>query len=803
MKRQIPNSNDGLHFDNPVLIESKNSFVMQFLFYFLFLFLGVTGAYGCFYTAFSVPLSMHVFIFYAILFCAVFTILFITKTHRLLLLLLFLSLAAAVYTLILRRSLINVFINHLTKGFMLTYNSVISAYAQKLHYDLFTYYITPASINEITASSTMFAVSTLFFVTFLMAWMLIKRKSAFLCFVLTVPFLGVSVVFSIIPHYKAIAALYVFWAFLILNSSFLRNKSKFNKKTGVFLSGGKTAVNTQSIILLPILIACLMLVNVLYPMNSFQRSDFINNLRIDLLNVPKIPSPFQIPIQSILGYNNRVNLMQFGDITFTGKTVLRVRSSSYEGEYLKGFVGSIYTGQSWDSLHPSEYKKLDSILGEWTVQNFSSLFNELFERPTKTYDLTIQNPKGNSLRVYTPYGLVSNPKELPGIDFINDGVLRSNNSLFGINKYSMKATSLQIDAWKKSDSLMGTFTSEQKSFINAAKEYKDFVYSHYTQLPEELEEKLDQYLKEHNLNVEYFLSPSAFAYAVIYQIHSENTYSLSPGMTPEDRDFVEYFLFDNHKGYCVHFASATVVLLRSAGIPARYVEGYAISPSDFGSHDEWANIPDSRSHAWVEIYLNGIGWIPVEATPSARRGIIDHEAAELEATSANNPLENEATDNQGNISEPSHTEKQSDEENIESDYTEEQSSTNSNMKIILQILSFLAMIALMTTALITNRKIQLSSKNKLFTQQDKNKAAIAVYEYIVKLYAYAKPNGTSDFRMPKDLYNLVLKARFSQHMLTEQELENLLVYAEKKALELQTALTLFKRFIGKYVYVLF
>ncbi|MDF2617017.1 MAG: hypothetical protein K0Q47_1673, partial [Sedimentibacter sp.] len=121
----------------------------------------------------------------------------------------------------------------------------------------------------------------------------------------------------------------------------------------------------------------------------------MKDLRISILNIPKIPSPIQIPIQSILGYNGRVNLQLVGNIKFTGDTVLRVKSSNSEGDYLKGYVGSIYTGQSWDSLPESEYEKLDSILNEWKVQNFSSLFNKLLGRTVKTYDLKIQNAKRN------------------------------------------------------------------------------------------------------------------------------------------------------------------------------------------------------------------------------------------------------------------------------------------------------------------------------------------------------------------------------------------------------------------------
>ncbi len=803
MKRQIPRSGHGLNLDNPSLIESNTSLVMQLLYYFLFLILGVSGVYGCFYTTFSLSLTLQVFIFYAVVFCGVFTIVFLIKFNRIILLVL--SMAVAVNVLFLKqRSLIDVLINHLTQGFFLTYNSVISAYVQKTQYSFFTFPTNVAGTNEITASSTMFAVFTLFFYTLLMAWILIRRKNTTLCFLLTAPFLGVSVVFSITPHYAAVGTLYIFWAFLILNSSFLRNKSKFNKKKGVFYSGGKNAANPQSLIFLPILIVCLMLVTVLFPINSYNRSDYVKDMRISLLNVPKIPSPIQIPIQSILGYTDRVNLQLVGNIIFTGNTVLRVKSSNPDGEYLKGFVGSIYTGQSWDSLPENEYEKLGSILNEWKVQNFSSLFNKLLGRNVKTYDLKVQNVKRNSLRVYAPYGLISRPEELPGIDFINDGFLKSGNALFGTGEYSMNATTLQIDAWKMSESMMNAFNSEQTSFIHAALEYKNFVYSHYTQLPETLEEMLDQYLYEHNLNIENYFNPNAFANAVITQVRSENSYTLSPGITPEGRDFVEYFLFENHKGYCVHFASATVALLRSAGVPARYVEGYAVSPGDFEEYDEWANIPDSRSHAWVEIYLSAVGWVPVEATPGANRGIIDHEAAEAKTSSASNPLDEEVINDKFYNHETPQTEELPVDENSESSSGEMQSSTASYlMHTITRILPILGMFGLFIAVLLSSRKMQIALRKKQFTQKDSNKAAIAVYEYIVKLYAYGKSNGTVDCRIPKDLYNLVLKARFSQHMLTEQELGLLLVYAENQAFDIKKTVSLFKRFIGKYIYVLF
>lgn len=802
MKRHISKVHHGIHLENPHIIETKAPFKIQFIFNFLFLALGILAVYGCFYTAFSVPLSHKAAISYAILFCALLTFVFLMKLRYILML--FLSMAAIFYALLLKGSLmLEDLINHIQQGFYITYNSVISAYNEKVHYNYIKLPVDLVGINELTSLSTIFAVFSLFIITLLMAWLLIRRKSTISCILLTVPFLGVSVVYNIIPHYLAVAALYVFWALLILNSSFFWNKSKFNKKKEVFYSGERN-MNHQSLIFLPILIACLMLINVMFPIDGFQRSDFVKNLHISILNIPRVPSLIQIPIQSALGYNNRVNLQQVGNITFTGNTVLRVKSLSNEGDYLKGFVGSIYTGQSWEDLPEKEYEKLDLILNGLKVQNFTSLFNNLLGRSKNTYDLTIQNAKRNSLRVYTPYGLVSTPEELPGINFVNDGVLRSGNALMGTWEYSMKATNLQIDAWRMTISMREAFITEHSNFINAALDYNDFVYSHYTQLPEELKKKLYEYRLEHNLNIVNYLSHNAFANAIISQVQSENSYTLSPGTTPVDRDFVEYFLFENHKGYCVHFATATVALLRSAGVPARYVEGYAVSSGDFENNNEWANIPDSRSHAWVEIYLSATGWVPIEATPGAERGIIDHVAAEFGTSSPNTPLEEEKMDDEEDIKEPPSTRDLPDlvDDEFESDETQNLN-TNPLTDAIIKISKVFGIPVLLATALFFNRKLQVSARYKQFSEQDTNKAAMAIYDYMVKIYEYANPYEKDSFSLPKDLYNLMLKVRFSQHMLTKLELEKLLIYAEKQAAITQATVTLYKRFIGKYVYVLF
>lgn len=53
-------------------------------------------------------------------------------------------------------------------------------------------------------------------------------------------------------------------------------------------------------------------------------------------------------------------------------------------------------------------------------------------------------------------------------------------------------------------------------------------------------------------------------------------YTLSPSRVPEGKDFVDWFLFEDKRGYCTYYATSMAVMLRSVGIPARYVEGFVM-----------------------------------------------------------------------------------------------------------------------------------------------------------------------------------------------------------------------------------
>ena len=95
-------------------------------------------------------------------------------------------------------------------------------------------------------------------------------------------------------------------------------------------------------------------------------------------------------------------------------------------------------------------------------------------------------------------------------------------------------------------------------------------------------------------------------------VKNSATYNLNTPAMPEDaKDFAIWFLTESDTGYCVHFASAATVLLRAAGIPARYVEGY-MAPVLSNS----TRVTQQWAHAWVEYYVPDVGWVILEATPS-------------------------------------------------------------------------------------------------------------------------------------------------------------------------------------------
>jgi transglutaminase-like putative cysteine protease len=90
----------------------------------------------------------------------------------------------------------------------------------------------------------------------------------------------------------------------------------------------------------------------------------------------------------------------------------------------------------------------------------------------------------------------------------------------------------------------------------------------------------------------------------------EFRYTLEPPLLGEHS--VDEFLFETRAGFCEHYASAFAVVMRAAGVPARIVTGY--QGGDFSALGNYYIVRQADAHAWVEIWLEGRGWVRVDPT---------------------------------------------------------------------------------------------------------------------------------------------------------------------------------------------
>ena len=98
--------------------------------------------------------------------------------------------------------------------------------------------------------------------------------------------------------------------------------------------------------------------------------------------------------------------------------------------------------------------------------------------------------------------------------------------------------------------------------------------------------------------------------ALTYFNEQNFSYTLTPA--PLSRDAIDSFLFETREGFCEYYASAFVVLMRAAGIPARIVTGY--HGGEYNTLSDFMVIRQRDAHAWAEVYLESVGWTRVDPT---------------------------------------------------------------------------------------------------------------------------------------------------------------------------------------------
>ena len=359
----------------------------------------------------------------------------------------------------------------------------------------------------------------------------------------------------------------------------------------------------------------------------------------------KHPTEFVI---SLTGYSdeNGELINRNGPLIQDEKTAIKFTGSVRNRPiYLIGSVSDIYTGYSWeksrtDYLPEEQEYKLDYLELAYALarQDLESLENNRYvERvslkiqyesiKTKTFfyplktswfnllsdssfpmaapsNITFEKAKGRG----TTYEGVFYEMNLKGEEFIK--MLREADSFSYEAAQSIKLNSFE---WLEKNTLMH---DKSNSFISRWDFYELFrerarlIQEKYTVLPEELPVRVRELAESITTGYDttYDKLKAIEAYLQKY------TYSFSPMNPPEGQDFVDYFLFEGKEGYCTSYATAMAVLGRCIGVPMRYLEGFVARYEYQDREDNMYPIKNSQAHSWAEAYIEGIGWIPFEAT---------------------------------------------------------------------------------------------------------------------------------------------------------------------------------------------
>ncbi len=379
------------------------------------------------------------------------------------------------------------------------------------------------------------------------------------------------------------------------------------------------------------------------------------------------------PSKQSTGGLSKGKLGRVDSVKYTNRTALKVTvTGDRDGIYLKGFAGSVYDGNSWEDFDKATQNTYNDMTflykGRLVPNNLGSKmmdilyadndsmdrFNEIFQMDYSYQNIEINNIGASSKAVYIPYfSSLPNQNEY---DTSNESYVKTNNKVkqSQFSYYNVNNNILNVDweqAYAKSinDWQRGVFVnSELQIVLDDLIEYyhyelanREFAYKYYLQLPEEGMDRIKDAISGFSYeNFKKTYNEKALSKVVSFVrgiVQKDTVYSLSPGVLPEGKDFVDYFLFENHKGYCTHYASSGAIIFRMLGIPARYVEGYVIKDTDYSDGKKLGStgvqyrkgsesgikdkniyelkIKDANAHAWVEIYKDGFGWVPVEMTP--------------------------------------------------------------------------------------------------------------------------------------------------------------------------------------------
>lgn len=404
-------------------------------------------------------------------------------------------------------------------------------------------------------------------------------------------------------------------------------------------------------------------------------------------------------------------------------TILSVTADTAQTLYLRGFVGDSYENGVWSALD-AETAAEEKDLFYWLHQSGFYPQSQLATAARlmgnyQSGSVSVQNLAGCSLYRYEPCTVLPERAGLTK-NKIQPSTLET-NGLRGERGYSYETVSdAQTILPELLDFLQNDTSDGVKSYLQMESAYREFVYSYALTVPAEFRAQLgavlDQCCESYGPADSPTKEQAQTAALAFLELCFDGSGNIALPLT------------DTADGTTYQYATVAALALRYYGIPARYVEGYTVKAAE----NEPTSVDANEAGAWVEVYQDGIGWLPLALTP----GLEDLSAEQTE--SGIKPV---GAGKEGNGDGPRVTEGQElEQDNAEPDNSEDNTPDGGQRTGLLHkpafwIILIVALLLLLLAAVFIRHAVILKKRNETFTQEDQSAAAACLFTDCAALLA--------------------------------------------------------------------
>lgn len=404
-------------------------------------------------------------------------------------------------------------------------------------------------------------------------------------------------------------------------------------------------------------------------------------------------------------------------------TILSVTADTAQTLYLRGFVGDSYENGVWSALD-AETAAEEKDLFYWLHQSGFYPQSQLASAARlmgnyQSGSVSVQNLTGCSLYRYEPCTILPERAGLAKNRIQPSAVETS--GLRGERGYSYETVSdAQTILPELLDFLQNDTSDGVKSYLQMESAYREFVYSYALTVPAEFRAQLGAVLDQ-----------CCESYGPADSLTKEQAQTAALAFLERCFDGsgdIALPLTDTADGTTYQYATVAALALRYYGIPARYVEGYTVKTAE----NEPTSVDANAAGAWVEVYQDGIGWLPLALTP----GLEDLSAEQTE--SGIKPV---GAGKEGNGEGPRVTEGQELElDDAEPDNSEDNTPDGGQRTGLLHkpafwIILIVALLLLLLAAVFIRHAVILKKRNETFTQEDPSAAAACLFTDCAALLA--------------------------------------------------------------------